>query len=138
MKKFPGWFNTYHRINMIFAGVIVMIFIYSGFFSPQQDNYHVRCEHKDILGKPCPSCGLSHSFSEIVRGNFEKAREWNSNGFLIFLFFLIQLFLRILASLIYARKLIPDRWLIAIDVTVSILLFLYCFRYLIEFLFTYS
>ena len=138
MKKIPGWFDAYHRINMIFAGVIVMIFIYSGFFSPQQDNYPVKCVHKEILGKPCPSCGLSHSFSEIVRGNFEKAREWNPNGFLIFFFFLIQLFLRILASFVYARNLIAAHQIITIDIIVSILLFLYCFRYLIVFLFTYS
>jgi len=138
MKTFPCWFDAYHRINMIFTGVIVMIFIYSGFFSPQEDHYPVKCVHKEILGKPCPSCGLSHSFSEIVRGNFEKAREWNPNGFLIFFFFLIQLFQRILVSFVYARKLIPVRWIIIIDITVSVIMLLYCFRYLIVFLFTYS
>ena len=137
MKFFSGWFNIYHRINMIFAGVIVMIFIYSGFFSPQKDDYPVKCIHKEILGKPCASCGLSHSFSEIVRGNFKEAREWNPNGFLIFFFFFFQLFLRILASFVYARKPVPVRWIITIDVTISILLFLYCFRNLILFQFSY-
>ncbi len=113
-----------------------MIFLYSGFFSPREDNYPVKCVHKEILGKPCPSCGLSHSFSEIIRGNFKKAREWNLNGFPVFFFFLIQLFLRVLVSVVYARKPVHVQWIIAIDITVSLLLFLYCFRYLILFLFT--
>lgn len=136
MKIFPGWQDAYHRINMIFAGVIVMIFLYSGFFSPREDNYPVKCVHKEILGKSCPSCGLSHSFSEIIRRNFTKAGEWNPNGFPVFFFFLIQLFLRVLVSVVYARNLAPVQWIIAIDITVSLLLFLYCFRYLILFLFT--
>ena len=43
---------------MIFAGVILLIFAYSGIFSPDKDNYPVTCIHEKLTGLPCVSCGL--------------------------------------------------------------------------------
>ena len=69
--------EPYLVINTLFAGVILLIFAYSGIFSPEKDNYPVTCIHEKITGLPCVSCGLSHSFSLIVRGRIEEAYQWN-------------------------------------------------------------
>jgi hypothetical protein len=90
--------EPYIIINLIFAGIIVLIFTYSGIFSPEKNNYPVVCIHEKLTGIKCPSCGLSHSFSLIVRGRFDEAHEWNENGMRIFLFFASQLIMRIVFS----------------------------------------
>lgn len=87
--------EPYHIINLVFAGVIVLIFAYSGIFSPVKNNYPVVCIHELLTGEPCFSCGLSHSFSLIVRGRISEAYEWNPYGMRIFLFFVSQLILRL-------------------------------------------
>jgi hypothetical protein len=95
--------EPYLIINTVFAGVILMIFIYSGIFSPVKDNYPVTCIHQKLTGLPCISCGLSHSFSLMVRGRFEDAAHWNSFGPRIFLFFVVMLLLRVLTSFLVLR-----------------------------------
>jgi hypothetical protein len=87
--------EPYHIINIVFAGVIVMILGYSGIFSPEKDNYPVVCIHQKLTGEPCFSCGLSHSFSLIVRGRIQEAYEWNQYGMRVFLFFFSQLLFRL-------------------------------------------
>lgn len=87
--------EPYHIINIVFAGVIVIILAYSGIFSPEKDNYPVVCIHERVTGQPCFSCGLSHSFSLIVRGRIQEAYEWNQYGMRVFLFFISQLIFRL-------------------------------------------
>jgi len=87
--------EPYHIINIVFAGVIVMILAYSGIFSPEKNNYPVVCIHERLTGQPCFSCGLSHSFSLIVRGRIQEAYKWNQYGMRVFLFFVSQLLFRI-------------------------------------------
>lgn len=119
--------EPYHIINIIFAGVIVMIFAYSGIFSPVKNNYPVVCIHELLTGVPCFSCGLSHSFSLIVRGRISQAYEWNPYGMRVFLFFISQLLLR----LTFLRQSIkhPEsrKYLIIYDSVSSGLLFLISF-----------
>jgi hypothetical protein len=87
--------EPYHIINIVLAGVIVFVLVYSGIFSPEKDNYPVVCIHERLTGEPCFSCGLSHSFSLIVRGRIAEAYEWNQYGMRVFLFFAAQLLLRL-------------------------------------------
>jgi len=87
--------KPYYIINIVFAGVIVLMLIYSGIFSPEKNNYPVVCIHERLTGEPCFSCGLSHSFSLIVRGRIEEAYEWNQYGMRVFLFFFAQLLFRL-------------------------------------------
>jgi hypothetical protein len=87
--------EPYHKINLILAGVIVMVMAYSGIFSPDKNDYPVVCIHEKLTGQPCVSCGLSHSFSLIIRGRISEAYDWNPNGMRVFLFFLAQLIFRI-------------------------------------------
>jgi len=96
--------DTYLTINIFLAGAIVLILAYSGIFSPEKDNYPVTCIHEKITGEPCVSCGLSHSISLILRGRITDAYQWNIYGMRVFIFFVSQLLMRIVFSLIYSRN----------------------------------
>jgi hypothetical protein len=119
--------EPYLIINIFFAGVIMLIFAYSGFFSPVKDNYPVTCIHEKITGEPCISCGLSHSFSLIVRGRVTEAYEWNRYGMRIFLFFVAQLVLRVAFSIFYLRYPDTRKQLIIMDCIGSGIIFLVSF-----------
>jgi len=119
--------DPYLLINIIFAGVILLILLYSGIFSPEKDNYPVICVHEKLTGEPCISCGLSHSFSLIVRGRIGEAYQWNAFGMRVFLFFISQLFMRVTFLLVSLRY--PDirKQLIIYDCVVSGIIFLISF-----------
>ena len=120
--------HNYLIINLIFIVIILLIFSYSIIFSKQNDNYPIECIHKQITGKICATCGLSHSFSEIVRGNFKEAKTLNENGIYIFAFFFIQLITRLLVSAILILNFSTINYLIVSDSIFSFLLFLLCFQ----------
>ena len=119
--------EPYLIINIIFTGVIMLIIAYSGFFSPEKNNYPFTCLHEKITGEPCFSCGLSHSFSLIIRGRIDEAYQWNLNGMRVFLFFASQLILRVVFSIFYLRYPDTRRQLIIIDCIGSGLIFLISF-----------
>lgn len=119
--------EPYLKINLVFAGVVVLILAYSGIFSPEKDNYPVVCIHEKITGQSCASCGLSHSFSLIVRGRFEEAFEWNPYGMRIFLFFFAQLLMRVAFSIYFLTELNNRKQLILFDISGSIIIFLMAF-----------
>ena len=119
--------EPYLIINIFFTGVIVLIFAYSGFFSPEKDNYPVTCMHEQLTGEPCISCGLSHSFSLIVRGRIDEAYQWNMYGMQVFLFFAAQLILRIRFSFSYIRNKETQKELIFTDCIGSGVIFLLAF-----------
>jgi hypothetical protein len=119
--------EPYLIINIFFAGVILLIIAYSGFFSPEKDNYPVTCLHEKLTGEPCFSCGLSHSFSLIVRGRIDEAYQWNHYGMRVFLFFASQLILRVAFSIFYLRYPDTRKQLIIIDCIGSGLIFLISF-----------
>jgi hypothetical protein len=121
------WKDTYIKINLIFAGVILLVIAYSGIFSPEKNNYPVVCIHEKLTGVPCVSCGLSHSFSLIVRGKFAEARLWNIYGMRVFLFFAIQLIMRVLFSLLYIKSEGIRKQLIFFDTAVSGIMLLVAF-----------
>jgi hypothetical protein len=119
--------EPYLIINILFAGVIVLIIAYSGIFSPEKNSYPVVCIHEKLTGEPCVSCGLSHSFSLIVRGRINEAYQWNLNGMRVFLFFLAQFFIRVLFSVYYFKNPVVRRQLIITDCTGSGIIFLIAF-----------
>lgn len=129
--------EPYLIINMALAGVVILIFLYSGIFSPEKDNYPVVCIHEKITGEPCASCGLSHSFSLILRGRITEAYEWNTNGMRIFIFFAAQLAMRALFSFFYLKYPGTGRQLIIYDVIVSAALFIICFLPFMKSIFYY-
>ena len=119
--------EPYIFINIFFAGVILLIIAYSGIFSPDKDNYPVVCIHQKLTGQPCFSCGLSHSFSLIVRGRINEAYQWNIYGMRVFLFFASQLILRIVFSIFYLKFTDTRKQLILVDCIGSGIIFLFAF-----------
>ena len=127
--------EPYLVINMALALFIALILLYSMVFSPLRDNYPIPCIHERISGEKCPSCGISHSFSLIVRGRIAEAYTWNSRGMSVFVFFVAQLLLRISFSRSYLKNPDSRRQLIITDITGSSLMFLIAFMPFILFLF---
>jgi hypothetical protein len=119
--------EPYLIINIFFAGVILFIFAYFGFFSPEKDNYPITCIHEKITCQPCVSCGLSHSLSLILRGRIEEAYHWNRYGMRIFLFFALQLVLRVAFSIFYLKYAETRKQLIIVDCIGSGIIFLVAF-----------
>jgi hypothetical protein len=127
--------EPYLVINLVFAGIIVLIMLYSVIFSPEKDNYPVPCIHEKITGEQCPSCGISHSLSLIIRGRMEEAYEWNNNGMRVFIFFLAQLLMRIFFSRSYLINPESRSQLLIMDITGSSILFLITFMPFMIYLF---
>jgi hypothetical protein len=119
--------EPYIIINFIFAGLIFLIFAYSAIFSPDKNNYPVVCIHEKITGEPCFSCGLSHSFSLIIRGKIAEAYTWNHYGMRVFLFFAAQLIMRIVYPVIWVKHTGTRQQLIAFDSAGSLIIFLMAF-----------
>ncbi len=129
--------EPYIIVNIVLAGVIVLIMIYSAIFSPDEDEYPVVCIHEKITGEPCVSCGLSHSFSLILRGRLNEAYSWNVYGMRVFLFFLLQLFMRVFLSFFYIKFVDTRKQLIMMDIIGSVLIFLISFRQFFVYIFRF-
>lgn len=125
--------SPYTIINLTFAGIIGIIFLYSGIFSSAEDNHPIPCVHKELTGEDCKTCGFSNAFSEMVRGNLKEARSFNPIAPSVFIFFLVQFFLRGIFLAIYAKFPTQQKAIISGDVILSGVLFLYAFRELLIF-----
>lgn len=119
--------EPYLVINMIFAGIIILILGYSLIFSPEKNDYPVPCIHEKITGEKCASCGLSHSLSLIVRGRIKESYTWNDNGMRVFLFLMAQLLMRLSFSRSWHINPESRIQLILFDVTGSTVLFFITF-----------
>ncbi len=134
MKK--GWrkekFSEYYAVNISLSIIILAVFFYSALFSPGQEEHPIQCIHVELAGTECPTCGLSGGFSHMVRGNFAEARASNINTIPLFSFFLIQFFMRGFSTLTLYRKAMSKKVIVMIDSSISLLLFLFFFRNLIQ------
>lgn len=129
--------EPYITINFILAGVILLIFMYSGFFSPDKGNYPVVCIHERLTGEQCASCGLSHSFSLILRGRISEAYDWNLNGLRVFIFFAAQLIMRVVFSVFYLKHHDSGKQLVTYDIAVSVMFFIVTFLPFIKWIFKF-
>ena len=120
--------NNYRVSNIILAGLISFVFIYSGLFSASAGRHPVPSFYERISGETSPSSGMSRAFSELVRGNIESARKYNEDSPLILSFFLIQLVQRIVVGILLVKKGLSQKKLLYADIAVSVCLFLYCFK----------
>lgn len=129
--------EPYLSVNSALAGVLLFVFFYSAFFSPEKDNYPVVCIHEKLTGEQCASCGLSHSFSLILQGKISEAYKWNSNGMRVFIFFAAQLVMRIVFSVFYLKHPETVRQLIIFDTIASLTIFLIAFLPFIKWIFRF-
>ncbi len=123
--------RSYLLINFIFAGIILVIFIYSGLYNPYKNEHPVKCIHEELLGSKCPTCGMSRGFSAIVRLRFTDAMEFQRNSIPVFLFFALQLLMRLFAIMLVRKSSITLKLITNVDITLSLLLFLITFKNLI-------
>ena len=118
-------------MNLIFAGIILAIFIYSGIYSPDKNNHPIKCVHEELLGAKCPTCGMSRGFSAIVRGQINDALVYQQNSVSVFLFFLLQMVFRLTSTWLLLKSKIQLKIITNTDITLSLLLFLLTFKNLI-------
>ncbi len=118
--------KNYKIINLLFAGIFGMVFLYSGIFSAQKNNHPIPSA---CIVKPCASTGLSRGFSEIMRLNFNSAQKYNKNSIPIFIFFLFQLILRLILAKILNKRNIKT--ILFSDIAFSVLLYIYSFSGLV-------
>lgn len=127
--------DSYIVVNLIFAIIIIGVFVYSLVYSPDKNDYPVTCVHELLTGEPCASCGLSHGFSLIARGRVDEALEYNMYSVRVFAFFVAQLIMRVLTSLLTIC--VPDKrkWVLTIDVIITICYVFYSFWPFLKFIF---
>jgi hypothetical protein len=92
--------KTYLVVNAVFILIIISVFIYSAIIDPENGNYPLKSFSRALTDEDSISTGLSRSFSELVRLDLTAAAEYNPYGLRIFLFAIVQFFIRILISLI--------------------------------------
>jgi hypothetical protein len=123
--------RAYHYVNLLigiaFAGVILYSLTYKA------NSHPIPALLTEITGEIPPSKGLSASFSEIVRVNFDLATAYNPYGLRIFAFFALQLLLRAFFSMILMIKKNGVVSIILTDSIISTLLFACCFWPLITY-----
>ncbi|CAD0009012.1 hypothetical protein FLACHUCJ7_04053 [Flavobacterium chungangense] len=115
--------ESYKKINIIFALLIMFIFFYS-YLSPYI-SFRLSSSCHGLPQTYCKSRGLTRAFSQILRLNFEKAILFNVYSIKVFLFFLIQLIVRFFLNVIV--KLSNFKLLIFSDAIFSLLFFLFSF-----------
>ncbi len=134
MRPGPYSYRSYQTLNIVFFVLLLLIFVYAALFSPENPHYPIPSFYNRFMsGKPSPTTGLSHSFSAIVRGNFHDAKQLNSFGIRIFLFFFLEWIFRAVAFFSLKKGWIPYKKLLPADILVSVILFACCFGRLLLF-----
>lgn len=126
-------FDSYRIINIIFAGVFGLVFIYSCLFLPEGGKHLIPSFYTDITGNTSPSLGLSRAFSALVRGDIALANQFNPHATKIFAFFCFQFLFRLISLKVNSISFIKRKTWIRIDIVLSISLFLMAFYPLIKF-----
>ena len=119
--------KQYIFLNIFFAGFILAIFLYSVIFGGSDNSYPISCIHKELLGKTCPTCGMSRAFSEILGFHFQKAIDLQPNSIAVFSFFLTQLLIRLIFAWLLFKSFVNVKLLGNIDVPSTLILFLFAF-----------
>ncbi|RZT97389.1 uncharacterized protein DUF2752 [Ancylomarina subtilis] len=126
-------FDSYRIINIIFAGVIGLVFIYSCLFLPENGSHLIPSFYTDITHQSSPSLGLSRAFSALVRGQFSLANQFNPYALQIFLFFSFQFIYRLISLNVDRIVFVNRKFWIRTDILLSPFLFLLAFYPLIHF-----
>ncbi len=119
--------HPYLIVCMAFALLLPGVFIYAALVPPVGGKHPLPCSHVLLVGESCASCGLSGSFSFLMRGQVKAALRVYPPGLAVFLFFGIQFFMRLAAGLAYIKQWLPPAVLLWSDVGISLCLFLWAF-----------
>ena len=86
-----GLLSWYQRFFLIAgSGVLIALFVTAAFVRPDPRGFgtHQRlglppCTFQQLTGVRCPSCGMTTSWSHLVRGRVFRSFQTNSGGALI-------------------------------------------------------
>jgi hypothetical protein len=120
------WDTSYQKINTIFFVLIFAMILFFLFTKPEEIEL-VHCTYKSVLGQLCYTCGLTHSFYEIVRFNFSKAIQKNPDSILVFIFFVIQMVARMTINAGIYKSSQQQQKIAFFDIVFSLLLLFLCF-----------
>lgn len=117
----------YLSINICFIFILIMLYVSISndwiiYFVPNCTCKSAQC---------CPSCGFTRCFKFLMNGNFRDAVNLNNNSIYIFVFYSIQLILRVLFSSLILLSAIKIKFVINIDIYISSALFIICYSQLI-------
>ena len=129
--------SSYGKINIILLVFLTALLGYSAVFPPEADTHPIPCIHQQITSQPCPTCGLSRSFSSMIRFDFFRAEQWNPFGPRLFLFFFVQWIFRIVFLILAFRFRNYEKTIIISDIILSAGIFLYAYLPLIRTLFRF-
>jgi hypothetical protein len=95
-------FRSLHKKDwVVLAGIPVLFFI-AYFYNDLPLNGFEFCAVKRFLDIPCPGCGLTRSFAQLVHGNLVAALKFNIFGPILAIIF-IYIFIRRLLGLLLKR-----------------------------------
>ena len=126
--------ESYQVLHVVFAGIMLMIFIYSGIFTPSKGGHPIPSQYTHIEGEATASTGMSRAFSSIVRLDFKQARAYNTHSLEVFSFFFIQFWMRVAFFFLYACY--KRKSVVVADILISVSLFFWCFKDLIAAMYT--
>jgi hypothetical protein len=118
--------SPYLIFNGILLVVLLGIFSYSAVYSAENNHYPIPSSLNILREGRGISSGLSHSFSELMRGRISSARHYNVYGPRIFLFFVVQLIMRPLFAILFVRNNQSTNW-VFLDAGASSVFFLIAF-----------
>jgi len=94
-------FLIQYQMNILISNIlIIVIFVLFRNSLPDFLSYIPHfCLFDKLIGVECPVCGTTRAFCEIAKGNLQKAFSLNLSAFLVALFFLFQIPLRLFSLL---------------------------------------
>ena len=101
----------YANIGLLLVMILLLIspfFIYVPELSGSSSVYIKMppCIIKEHTGKPCPTCGLTHSVVALYNGKIELSKRYNPLGVIFICIITAELLLRII-PIISTHKMIP-------------------------------
>ena len=99
----PVLHNWVRVLLVLMAIAFITVFAVAIYLNPYQDNGEARtmethrqlglpeCTFKEMTGRPCPSCGMTTSFSLFIRGDILNSLRANFAGTILATFCLVMI-----------------------------------------------
>jgi hypothetical protein len=98
IKIFTSDFKIQNEVNILVSNILIcsVFLFFSRLLIQILDIVPHFCIFDKILNVSCPFCGITRSFCELSNGNFVSAFNLNMSSFLLALYFLVQIPLRVI------------------------------------------